>query len=207
MADWLRSRADDEAPAEPGRASQSCSDEGGRAAAVDVEHPLSSRSAETDAAGTPGSAAAGQATGGEASGEAACGGLGQEPDRRVAKAGAVLAAEESNAAAAAEALGRGDVVAVPTDTLYGLAACANNKQVGNTALPNAGIHVMAPHHGFATDVQPHERTSSHMLRLPVNCMVTGKEIKISGVVQAFNHPRLFLQDDIVNVSMILPCCT
>ena len=154
-----------------------------------MERPLSSRSAEADAAGTPGSAAAGQATGGLASGEAACGGLGQEPDRGVAKAGAVLAAEESNAEAAAEALGRGDVVAVPTDTLYGLAACANNKQVGNIALPNAGSHVMAPHHGFATDVQPHERTGSHMLRLPVSYMVTGKEMETSRVVHASIHPR------------------
>lgn len=44
-------------------------------------------------------------------------------------AGAVRPADESGAAVAAEALRRGDVVAVPTDTLYGLAACAKSEQV------------------------------------------------------------------------------
>ena len=42
--------------------------------------------------------------------------------------GAVLPADERGAQLAAAALGAGEVVAVPTDTLYGLACCANSEQ-------------------------------------------------------------------------------
>jgi len=48
--------------------------------------------------------------------------------------GMVLPADAAHISAAATALGRGEIVAVPTDTLYGLAACANNQEVGLLAI-------------------------------------------------------------------------
>lgn len=50
---------------------------------------------------------------------------------RVARAaqGTVLPAHDESVSAAVAALRQGAIVALPTDTLYGLAACANNQQV------------------------------------------------------------------------------
>jgi hypothetical protein len=55
-------------------------------------------------------------------------GLGAE-GRSHATQGVVIPADEEHMAEAAAALGRGEIVALPTDTLYGLAACANSQQV------------------------------------------------------------------------------
>ena len=49
--------------------------------------------------------------------------------------GLVLPADAAHIPAAAAALARGAIVALPTDTLYGLAACANNQQVELPAVP------------------------------------------------------------------------
>lgn len=83
------------------------------------------------AAGAPGSssAAGGSAAAGGSGGAAAAGGSDEgsgDAGAAAAAAGNVLAAAMYNAGRAAEALGREEVVAVPTDTLYGLAACANS---------------------------------------------------------------------------------
>jgi 2',5'-phosphodiesterase len=55
--------------------------------------------------------------------------------------GAVFPADVEHIAEAADALGRGDIVALPTDTLYGLAACANNQQVRPAVGPSS-LHGM-----------------------------------------------------------------
>ena len=47
----------------------------------------------------------------------------------------MIPADEEHIAEAAAALGQGEIVALPTDTLYGLAACANSQQVR----PPAGL--------------------------------------------------------------------
>lgn len=69
--------------------------------------------------------------GGGSSGETAAGGGADDAAGGVAGggptgAGNVLPAGMYNVGLAAEALARDEVVAVPTDTLYGLAACANS---------------------------------------------------------------------------------
>lgn len=161
--DWLPSADSEAEPAEPaglGRSQESCSGVGG-AAVAEVEQPLSSRSAETDVAWTPGSASGGAQTiaRGAAAMVVAGSELGQEGGRggseaAVPRRGAVLAANERNAAAAAaEALGRGDVVAVPTDTLYGLAACANSKEVRICGSPSTDVGATPPHYGPTTDIE------------------------------------------------------
>ena len=75
------------------------------------------------AAGASGDAAAASGAAGAAAGgwPAAGGGGGAPPG-----AGNVLPAALYNVGLAAEALQRDEVIAVPTDTLYGLAACANS---------------------------------------------------------------------------------
>lgn len=55
--------------------------------------------------------------------------------RSRAAEGVVIPADEEHIAEAAAALGQGEIVALPTDTLYGLAACANSQQVR----PPAGL--------------------------------------------------------------------
>ncbi|KAL4445318.1 hypothetical protein ABPG77_011143 [Micractinium sp. CCAP 211/92] len=84
--------------------------------AADAAGSSSSRGASS--APTAGSGAA-AAAGGEDQGSGDAGAA-------AAGAGNVLPAAMYNAGLAAEALGREEVVAVPTDTLYGLAACANS---------------------------------------------------------------------------------
>ena len=55
----------------------------------------------------------------------------QAIDGSHAAQGLVLPADAAHTPAAAAALARGDIVALPTDTLYGLAACANSQEVGS----------------------------------------------------------------------------
>ena len=55
-------------------------------------------------------------------------GLGAEGRSHTAQC-VVIPADEEDMAEAAAALSRGEIVALPTDTLYGLAACANSQQV------------------------------------------------------------------------------
>lgn len=89
--------------------------------------------AEGAAAAVPtgGSSAAAAAGGGAAAagGGAAAGGEGGQGSQGAPRgASNVLPAGMYNVGAAAEALGRDEVLAVPTDTLYGLAACANSSR-------------------------------------------------------------------------------
>ena len=51
--------------------------------------------------------------------------------------GTVLPAHDGSVSAAVAALRQGAIVALPTDTLYGLAACANNQQVRSRFTPSA----------------------------------------------------------------------
>ena len=51
--------------------------------------------------------------------------------------GTVLPAHDGSVSAAVAALRQGAIVALPTDTLYGLAACANNQQVRSSFTPSA----------------------------------------------------------------------
>lgn len=53
---------------------------------------------------------------------------GHDANARGPHPGEVLPADERGATVAAQCLARGGVVAVPTDTLYGLAACANSEE-------------------------------------------------------------------------------
>ena len=61
--------------------------------------------------------------------------------------GLVLPADAAHLPAAAAALARGDIVALPTDTLYGLAACANSQQVHyacSCLLSHCLLHAASP---------------------------------------------------------------
>ena len=58
-------------------------------------------------------------------------------DSSVAAHGVVLPADAAHVPAAATELQRGQIIALPTDTLYGLAACANSQQVRVPYIPMA----------------------------------------------------------------------
>lgn len=78
------------------------------------------RSAAAGPAAAGGNGSAGAAAGSEGEGG------GNDAAAAAKAAGNVLPAAMYNVGLAAEALGRTEVLAVPTDTLYGLAACANS---------------------------------------------------------------------------------
>ncbi len=125
---WLPSEDAPATAAEPTGTAEHAESRSASSAPAELgsDQQRSSQSAGADAAGD-------SSENGSASAFASADGMLARGDRAEAAArprGCVMPADESGAAVAAEALRRGDVVAVPTDTLYGLAACANSEQVG-----------------------------------------------------------------------------
>lgn len=121
---------------------------------VEQPQPSGSRHAEADATGVPGSSGSASALQASASGVDGHGMSEQEAAQAAEVSarmrGSVFPADEGGAVVAADALRRGDVVAVPTDTLYGLAACANSEQVGLTAPSSVSRQI--PAQQFLKDV-------------------------------------------------------